>query len=157
MCRQAHHLFQEVGHDKQPSNGIINDEYRINVTQFRTTIHRYCRKIKYCLFESKSRNFKTTFISQTTSIYVNFVKKKSDVTCKQAHHLFSSVSRKTPFERISKRGLQNKFDLIQDCNAQICSEKNRLGLCVFCRIYTDGSPNINSDHAKLGPIQHGRT
>lgn len=40
MCKQTQHLFQEVCQEKQPSNGIINDEYRINVTQFRTTIYR---------------------------------------------------------------------------------------------------------------------
>ena len=74
MCKQTQHLFQEVCQEKQHSSGIINDEYRINGTQFRTTMHRYCQKIKYCIFVSKSRNFKTTFISSTTGIYVNFVK-----------------------------------------------------------------------------------
>ena len=44
MCKQTQHLFQEVCREKQPSNGIINDEYRINVTQFRTTMHRYFQK-----------------------------------------------------------------------------------------------------------------
>jgi hypothetical protein len=72
MCKQTQHLFQEVCQEKQHSSGIINDEYRINVTQFRTTIHRYCRKIKYCIFVSKSRNFKTTFISLTTGILCQF-------------------------------------------------------------------------------------
>ena len=61
--KQTQHPFQEVCQETQHSSGIINDEYRINVTQFRTTIHRYCRKINYCIFVSKSRNFKTTFIS----------------------------------------------------------------------------------------------
>ena len=30
MYKQTQHLFQEVCQEKQPSNGIINDEYRIN-------------------------------------------------------------------------------------------------------------------------------
>jgi hypothetical protein len=47
MCKQTQHLFQEVCQEKQPSHRIINDEYRINVTQFRTTIHKYCQKIKF--------------------------------------------------------------------------------------------------------------
>jgi hypothetical protein len=70
MCKQTQHPFQEVCQEKQYSSRIINEEYRINVTQFRITIHTctcryknmYCRKIKYCIFVSKSRNFKTTFI-----------------------------------------------------------------------------------------------
>jgi hypothetical protein len=74
MCKQAQHLFREVCQEKQHSSGILSDVYRINLAQFRTTIHIYRRKINYCIFVSKSRNFKTTFISLTTGIYVNFVK-----------------------------------------------------------------------------------
>jgi len=38
MCKQTHHHFL-VGQEKQHSNGIVNNEYRINLIQFRTIIH----------------------------------------------------------------------------------------------------------------------
>jgi hypothetical protein len=34
MCKQTHHHFL-VGQEKQLSNGIVNNEYRINLVQFR--------------------------------------------------------------------------------------------------------------------------
>jgi hypothetical protein len=39
MCKQTHHHFL-VGQEKQLSNGIVNNEYRINLVQFRNTIYR---------------------------------------------------------------------------------------------------------------------
>ena len=81
MCKQTQHLFQEVCQEKQHSSGIINDEYRINVTQFRTTIHRYKKNVlsenKILYFRVKVKKFQNHiyFIdNSSTGIYINFVK-----------------------------------------------------------------------------------
>ena len=37
MYKQTHHLFL-VGQEKQHSNEIVNNEYRINLVQLRNTI-----------------------------------------------------------------------------------------------------------------------
>jgi len=43
MLKQADHLFL-VSQEKQHSNGIVNNEYRINLVQFRNTIYKSRRK-----------------------------------------------------------------------------------------------------------------